>query len=68
MTMRDPAEFLKVTERTIDPLAAKSQLPFFKVGVTRGSDEPICKVDIGTNGPNGGCFAADQGKDRRCSD
>jgi excisionase family DNA binding protein len=32
MTVREVAEFLKVTERTIYRLAAESQIPSFKVG------------------------------------
>jgi excisionase family DNA binding protein len=32
LTIREVAEFLKVTERTIYRLAAESQLPAFKVG------------------------------------
>jgi excisionase family DNA binding protein len=32
LTIREVAEFLKVTERTIYRLAADSQLPAFKVG------------------------------------
>jgi excisionase family DNA binding protein len=32
MTVREVADFLKVTERTIYRLAAKNQIPSFKVG------------------------------------
>jgi len=32
LTVREVAEFLKVTERTIYRLAAEAQLPSFKVG------------------------------------
>lgn len=32
MTVREVADFLKVTERTIYRLAAESQIPSFKVG------------------------------------
>jgi excisionase family DNA binding protein len=65
LTIREVAEFLKVTERTIYRLAADSQIPAFKVGgswrfrkaelihwmgeQTKGGSDPYCRPKIGEN-------------------